>query len=138
MWKALPTPLKWSNSLWLDDWCFTTKFTYAKIKKDQQSDLIHNLALPKFIFFCYKLKVFRITNEFFHSMTFSVYILTGFSLWNSPPSYMSSTESSPASTDALHRIRYMQQLQGAPTISGNLGQHEDNTFECKRKFPKKS
>ena len=51
---------------------------------------------------------------------------------------MSSTESSPASTDALHRIRYMQQLQGAPTISGNSGLNEDNTFECKRKFPKKS
>ena len=83
-------------------------------------------------------KLFRITHELFHFTKFSFYILTGFSLWNSPPSYMSSSESSPASTDALHRIRYMQQLQGAPTISGNLGPNEDNTFECKRKFPKKS
>ena len=148
MWKTLPTPLKWSNSFWLDDWCFTTNITYAKIK-EQQFDLIHNLTLPEFISFnmmniksIYMVNTIHLYipyNSWILSITkFSFYILTGFSLWNSPPSYMSSSESSPASTDALHRIRYMQQLQGAPTISGNLGPNEDNTFECKRKFPKKS
>ena len=79
-----------------------------------------------------------ISHKFIPFMKFSSYILTGISLWNSPPSYMSSSESSPASTDALHRIRYIQQFQGAPTISENLGPNEDNAFECKRKFPKKS
>ena len=67
-------------------------------------------------------------------------LIAGFSLWNSPQSYLSSSESSPASTDAFHRIRNIHQIQGASMMSSinNSGSIEENNFECKRKFQKKS
>ena len=65
-------------------------------------------------------------------------VVAGFSLWNSPTSYMSSSESSPASSDTFQRIRHIQQLHGVPGISGNVGSNDENSFECKRKFQKKS
>ena len=68
------------------------------------------------------------------------HVFAGFSLWNSPQSYLSSSESSPASTDAFHRIRNIHQIQGASMMSSinNTGSIEENNFECKRKFQKKS
>ena len=66
--------------------------------------------------------------------------IAGFSLWNSPQSYLSSSESSPASTDAFQRMRNIHQIQGASMMSSinNTGSIEENNFECKRKFQKKS